>query len=39
MKIHIKYLRYDSHKITLQILTIPIDEIIIGSTFAQFSAD
>ena len=39
MKIHVKYLRYDSHKIALQILTLPIDEVIIGSFFVQFSAD
>ena len=30
---------YDSHKITLHILTTPIDEVIIGSISVQFSAD
>ena len=34
-----KYLRHDSYKIKLQILTTPIDEVIIVSTFAQVLAD
>ena len=37
MKICVKYLRYDSYKITLQMLTTPMDEVVIGSTFIQVS--
>ena len=39
MRIHVKHLRHDSYKIKLQILTTPIDEVIIVSTFAQVLAD
>ena len=39
MKIHETYLSHDSHKIALQILTTPIDELIIGSTFVHISSD
>ena len=37
MKIHVKYFRHDSYKMTLQILTTPIDEVIIGFIFVQVS--
>ena len=39
MKIHVKYLRHDSHKITFKILTMTIDEVIIGSIFVYVSVD
>ena len=39
MNIRVKYLRHDNYKTTLQILTTTIDEVIIGPTFVQVSAD
>ena len=38
MRIRVKYLRHDSYRITLQISTTSIDEVIIGSTFVQVFA-
>ena len=39
MKIRVKYLRHNKYKIISQILTTTIDEVIIGPTFVQVSAD
>ena len=39
MKIHVKHLRQDTYKTTLHILTTTIDDVIIGPTFTQVSAD
>ena len=38
MKIHVKYLKHDSYNIKLQLLTTPIDEVIIKSIFVLFPA-